>query len=1015
MNNQYDARMSDNINQFWPLLQWLRDCGLSPLPIAPAQPADQFPQVGADGQPRTDKDGNPLPLFTGKNPSYLDKNGTPRIIRHKNYQDCLPTDEEMAEWWANPANGFGYLHTSLAPNLRTLDLDRKNFDSQSDCDAVMSSIASAFPEAWIDGTMRGGYHMAFAFEEPPSFTNFGMGDIAHVGELLGPGRFVAIAPTPGYSRIQDGGFAPTTVESLGIHPRKKATPTTPAPLSMPQQSFGSIPLEMLGNPESLEILNGANPAGDRSASLATAIQEWIGWANWCDSNGVGYRGTPQELAIAAGSTLDIDADRVTRILATIDPAKCTPAAQHLGGDDACWKRVAKLDRRYQSKAYPQSPAPSNQKPQPKPVAAPITADAAAELQDAAKILETLACDQINIHELLPADLAQPLERAAADLNIGIVGLLAPLLSASASLIGGSTISPKLSWTEQPTIWSAVVAASGQGKSPGQRAILGPLTKLDEIAGQQYDQDLLQYQRDKAEWERLAKAHKKESDEELPPPPEPPNYRHYLMREATIETLLAEHCKNSGSRGILFLKEELAGLVLGMNQYKSAGNDRQTWLDLADGSSIKRATKAGVNRRVDSNICVFGGIQPKVLDKMADSEDSDGLWARFLWFTLPYCPAQWNENGGSLEGLLLNLYQTLAKFAPQNYTLEPEAKELFVTYWTEQRNRALNCPSGIANAYSKSPRHVLAVALNLYLLAAATTPELGTPQPEIPLWCISAAIKVVNHSLSQICRRNADTAVELTPQQRKLIELSIDWQPVTGGWIKTRDAISRIRYGGQRVSSDDVKALFEEMVAAGLGEIKTTARGAIEWRYNVLTGTISQNGDAAMGAVNAALNAAKPLSDDGMLPRLAASTIQAGQGFEPTKAPVLPNSQKKNDEKKSAENGAAKKVAALAAVSQNLGAERVVDAATNAATNAATEKWQHSEGTATATATVTRQHPTTQSAVGKKVQYLGSDSKILKWGTEFTVTGFIGLDCGITHPQWSDPKAVNPYDLEIIDG
>ena len=1013
-NYENNEALMTNINQFWPLLQWLRDCGLSPLPIAPAQPADQFPQVGADGQPRTDKDGNPLPLFTGKNPSYLDKNGTPRIIRHKNYQDCLPTDEEMAEWWANPANGFGYLHTSLAPNLRTLDLDRKNFDSQSDCDAVMSSIASAFPEAWIDGTMRGGYHMAFAFEEPPSFTNFGMGDIAHVGELLGPGRFVAIAPTPGYSRIQDGKFSPATVESLGIHPRKKTTPTTPAPLPLTQSSFGSIPLEMLGNPESLDILNGANPAGDRSASLATAIQEWIGWANWCDFNGVGYRGTPQELAIAAGAALGVDADRVTRILATIDPAQCTPAAQHLGGDDACWKRVAKLDRRYQSKAYPQSPAPSNQKPQPKPVAAPITADTAAELQDAAKILETLACDQINIHELLPADLARPLERAAADLNIGIVGLLAPLLSASASLIGGSTISPKLSWTEQPTIWSAVVAASGQGKSPGQRAILGPLTKLDEIAGQQYDQDLLQYQRDKAEWERLAKAHKKESDEELPPPPEPPNYRHYLMREATIETLLAEHCKNSGSRGILFLKEELAGLVLGMNQYKSSGNDRQTWLDLADGSSIKRATKAGVNRRVNSNICVFGGIQPKVLDKMADSEDSDGLWARFLWFTLPYRPAQWNESGGSLEGLLLNLYQTLAKFAPQNYTLEPEAKELFVTYWTEQRNRALNCPSGIANAYSKSPRHVLAVALNLYLLAAATTPELGTPQPEIPLWCISAAIKVVNHSLSQICRRNADTAVELTPQQRKLIDLSIDWQPVTGGWVKARDVVTRIRIGG-RLSTDEAKALFREMVEAGLGEIQEGQRGAIQWRYHAGTVTVPQSGGSADPSASVESCVDKPAYVDAYVEPVSTFVFPATTGVQPSEPPNVAMLTEKEKSKNSGENANAEKTSTLQHNSHNPDTAGVsnVDTPFNIESILGQQVQQVQGGGATAT--VTRQHPTTQAAIEKKVKYLGSDSKILKWGTEFTVSGFIGLDCEITHPQWSDPKAVNPYELEIIDG
>ena len=206
---------------------------LSPLPIAPAFPAEQY--SNSQGKP----------LFTGKNPSYLDSSGTPHIVAHKKYQKRLPTDTEIEQWWANPANGIGYLHTSAAFNLRTLDLDRKNFADDTDCGNAVAQILAAVPTAAVDQTQSGGFHVCLRFEEPPEFTNYGIGDVDHAGELLGPGRFVAIAPTPGYSRVQNGGFAPATVEELGIRSTKKKTkPMTPAPSAQiqPQASYGSVPL-----------------------------------------------------------------------------------------------------------------------------------------------------------------------------------------------------------------------------------------------------------------------------------------------------------------------------------------------------------------------------------------------------------------------------------------------------------------------------------------------------------------------------------------------------------------------------------------------------------------------------------------------------------------------------------------------------------------------------------------------------------------------------------------------------
>ncbi|MGH2416560.1 MAG: hypothetical protein ACRDEA_23270, partial [Microcystaceae cyanobacterium] len=44
--------------------------------------------------------------------------------------------------------------------------------------------------------------------------------------------------------------------------------------------------------------------------LTTAIQEWQGWLNWCQANGVVVSGSVEDLAHYAGERLGIDSDRV---------------------------------------------------------------------------------------------------------------------------------------------------------------------------------------------------------------------------------------------------------------------------------------------------------------------------------------------------------------------------------------------------------------------------------------------------------------------------------------------------------------------------------------------------------------------------------------------------------------------------------------------------------------------------------------------------------------------------------
>lgn len=268
--------------------------------------------------PLTDKF-EPKPLYTGKNPSYLDRSNKPHLINHQQYQNRLPSEGELQDWFANPANGVGTL--GGWNNTVWLDFDVKNFTSQEECDrAIHSTLAqSEMKQTFIARTQSGGWRVGVRVKQKPEFTNFALTPGGtHVGEALGAGRFTVlygIGPS-GNPYLIINCAIPVEVESLeviGIYSTKKhkqerqSERLTPPPLTLVPSS---IPLEMLGNDLSRHILEGNSPTSDRSEALATALQEWYGWQNWSAANGIQISGDAKTLGHHAGAQLGIDLERV---------------------------------------------------------------------------------------------------------------------------------------------------------------------------------------------------------------------------------------------------------------------------------------------------------------------------------------------------------------------------------------------------------------------------------------------------------------------------------------------------------------------------------------------------------------------------------------------------------------------------------------------------------------------------------------------------------------------------------
>ena len=336
--------------------------GLAPIPVAPYQdPNDKAHRFykylhqskkvtgwnySVSYEPILEADGTLKPKFTGKNPSFLKADGFPKTVEHKHYQNTLPTQEDFELWFANAQNGIGCLGNH---RYRWLDLDRKHFDSQGDCDRALLQICPHAKDGWLERTQSGGYRLLVdCGESGVDFTNFALtegGD--HVGELLGAGRYAVLSPTVGvsgsYTNINYGEPIPLT--EINIYPTspKKAAAVIKPSLPIPTTQ-GAIELFNCITPATQSIIAGTPESDDRSLDLTKAAKELYGWENWLSANGISFSGSADTLINDCGEAFDIDSDRIERIKKSIDATSCLPACVIRGGDESAIAHVKKLQR-----------------------------------------------------------------------------------------------------------------------------------------------------------------------------------------------------------------------------------------------------------------------------------------------------------------------------------------------------------------------------------------------------------------------------------------------------------------------------------------------------------------------------------------------------------------------------------------------------------------------------------------------------------------------------------------------
>jgi len=424
------------------------------------------------------------------------------------------------------------------------------------------------------------------------------------------------------------------------------------------------------------------------------------------------------------------------------------------------------------------------------------------------------CTHLELNRYVESWFAEILLTTAAAMGTAPEFLFTTLIPAAASCIGTNAqvvIKSSAKYTQPMVFWTGIVANSGSMKTPAQRVILDPLVALEKDAYESYQMELADY-RVAIESQRGKKQDNTEKAPALP------IRKRYLTKDSTLETFQRLHAENP--RGILYYRDELAGLIKVRNQYRGGhGADEEAELDQWVGSAI-------IVDRAEKSICLpcsaisrTGAIQWEVLaDLMGDHQDNNGAWSRWLFCAVDTPPRylqllQEDQDTGVSEALTY-LYTELEKVPKQDYLLSFEAKRLFEPWQhhlvdAQQSEDAM----GLQLVYPKIEAYTARLALLLHIVNAVLRRE--KPSQMIDGETMKKAIELAAYYLWQHRLIHAHNSPNsgLTAISLKIQKFAERIGEVTASRLKS--GIRALR----KMATDQIRQLMETLASAGYGSVQ----------------------------------------------------------------------------------------------------------------------------------------------------------------------------------------------------
>jgi hypothetical protein len=314
-------------------------------------------------------------------------------------------------------------------------------------------------------------------------------------------------------------------------------------------------------------------------------------------------------------------------------------------------------------------------------------------------------------------------------------VMVPLFAAASSQIGTARrIQPSKSWSEPFTCWTAIVGASGAGKTPGLDVVKRALAEIEHERQAKNAELRRQHEtnseRAKAKfkaWKEAVEAANKKGQATPPMPSDadvPDDFispRLYVA-DATIQKLAMLLLARPS--GLLLIGDELASLFLNMTRYASGGSDKEFWIESWNGKPypVDRVGRPPLSIP-HLLIGITGGFQP---DKLARSfkGDADGLYARCLFgwpAKAPYQPLTdaVAEVETEFKNALIRLIDLTADDGGDLIVtvvpLSAEARVSFEDFRKEVDAGSAALDGREAEWWAKAPAHVLRLAGTLAYL------------------------------------------------------------------------------------------------------------------------------------------------------------------------------------------------------------------------------------------------------------------------------------------------------------
>jgi hypothetical protein len=436
--------------------------------------------------------------------------------------------------------------------------------------------------------------------------------------------------------------------------------------------------------------------------------------------------------------------------------------------------------------------------------------------------------KIVLSEILPAKLAEPIERLAKLLNLKPECYLAALLTQVSALFKVGTevlLRRDSNYRCTPNYFAGIVAESSQKKSPIMKAMLTlPMKPLQERARKEYEEVCQAFEEEYSAW-------KATKGEDKGPAPKEPRQRIYHFSKTTGEGILYQVAAHP-DQALMYRCDELAGVFKSGNQYRGGkGSDDEDLLEFWNGTGSTVLRAKGVPVDLDGLLLsIFGTIQPEVLAGfLKDCSDSNGKFARFDFVVQPLAASEMPDEDTELPDttthILSSLYKKVDALPKLEMELDRDAKKLFATFCRaieEERVDERKHKQGTRAMLGKMPEKVGKMAAIIHTINCV----VGGVEVDllIPRSAVEAAIKFVKFTSDQVLSLYTEFSdrTALAPNLMKIIQAA----ERQGGKISARDVQKNLFRSNQRPTAQTVREWFSELQQMKYGEVTTVKNSVV---------------------------------------------------------------------------------------------------------------------------------------------------------------------------------------------